>query len=166
MARGQGGGGSHDTIDERDQLPATSMAGVVRATAKKLLGSQNPVIDEVFGSDGNPSPWRWSPVRPDGDWHGAQPAARVRIDQHSRTAQGHMLILADHTGADQGRFSITKFRYVPRERLAVHQAVLKVAAQATCSLGAWRRRGSGWVGIRCAEEINEETVRIFLGLKR
>lgn len=166
VARGQGGDGTHDTVDERDPLPATSLAGVMRATAKSLLGSEHEAIGEVFGSDSRPSPWRWSAARPMYRWHEAVPAARVRIDQGTGTAHDQMLVLSDHTGADQATFSITKFRRLAPEDIDKHKAVLKVAAQATRSLGAWRRRGFGWVGIRCDEEIDEATVRTFLGLKR
>lgn len=177
VARGQGGGGAHDTV-ERDRLPATSLAGVMRATAKTLLGSENQVISSVFGSDSQPSPWRWSaarPVprgngvpaeRPTDDWQQTTPAARVRIDQDTGTAQDQMLVLANHTGAEQATFSITKFRRLAADDLEKHKAVLKVVAQATRSVGAWRRRGFGWVGIRCEEEVDEHTVRTFLELKR
>lgn len=166
VARGQGGDGSHDTVDERDPLPASSLAGVMRATARSLLGSEHEVVNAVFGSDSHPSPWRWSAARPMDRWHATVPAARVRIDQETGTAHDQMLAISDHTGGDQASFSITKFRRVAPEDLGKHKAVLKIAAQATRSLGAGRRRGFGWVGIRCDEEIDEETVRTFLELKR
>lgn len=176
VARGQAGNGAHDTV-EPDPLPTTSLGGVLRATAKTLLGSDNDVIDEVFGSAAHPSPWRFSAARPlprdntpgdqaAGSWQQTTRAARVRIDQNTGTAQDRMLVLAEQTGADQARFSITKFRRLAPEELDKHKAVLKVAAQATRSIGGWRRRGFGWVGIRCDELVDEETARTFLELKR
>lgn len=158
-------------------MPTTSLAGVLRATAKTLLGNDNDVIGEVFGSAAHPSPWRFSAARPlppgdtpgdqaAGSWQQTTRAARVRIDQNTGTAQDRMLVLAEHTGAEQARFSITKFRRLAPEELDTHKAVLKVAAQATRSLGGWRRRGFGWVGIRCDELVDEETARTFLELKR
>nr|WP_233628069.1 RAMP superfamily CRISPR-associated protein [Saccharopolyspora sp. HNM0986] len=165
VASGQGGEGAHDTV-EADRLPASSLAGVVRATAASLLGEKNPVLDEVFGSSAQPSPWRWTPARPCGAWHHANPAARVRIDEATGAAQEDMLVLAEQTGAEAATFSVRRFRHVPAERVDTHKAVLIVAAQATRSLGAWRRRGLGWVGIRCTDEPDEQTVRRFLELKR
>ncbi|MCA1278259.1 RAMP superfamily CRISPR-associated protein [Saccharopolyspora sp. 7B] len=165
VARGEGGRGAHDTIDDTDRLPATSLAGVMRATATTLLGEQNPVLDEVFGSDAIPCPWRWSPARPLHGWQDSTPAARVRIDAETGSAQQDMLVFAEQTGAEQAEFHIRRFRHVAPERRDLHLAVLTIAAQATRSLGAWRRRGLGWVGIRCTHEPDEALVRTFLELR-
>lgn len=165
VSLGQGGNGAHDTVDTRDALPASSLKGVMRATAKTLLGRDHSVIGEVFGSDAEPAPWRWTSARPKEKWHRSAPAARVRIDPDTGAASENMLVFAEQTGADEATFSITRFGFVPSAKLPVHQAVLVVAAQATRSLGAWRRRGSGWVSIRCAQEPDEQLVRRFLELK-
>ncbi|MEV6229055.1 RAMP superfamily CRISPR-associated protein [Saccharopolyspora shandongensis] len=165
VALGHGGNGAHDAVDIEDALPATSLKGVMRATAKTLLGTRNSVIDEVFGSSATPSPWKWSSARPVGDWHPVKPAARVRIDEETGAASEKMLVLAEQTGAERANFTITRIGRVEPQDLPTHEAVLVVAAQATRSLGAWRRRGMGWVGIDCDREPDEQMVTRFLELK-
>ncbi|MGI8310536.1 RAMP superfamily CRISPR-associated protein [Saccharopolyspora hattusasensis] len=172
VALGQGGPGVHNTISQRDALPGSSLKGVVRATAELLLGQENPVLAEVFGSSRKPCPWHWSspvprPTAP-GDrpaWYPAMPSARVRIDRKPRTAAEDMLSIAEQTGAESATFAVTQTARI--EDLATHQDVLVVAAQATRSLGALRRRGLGWVGIACtSHEPDEAAVRRFLQLKQ
>jgi CRISPR/Cas system CSM-associated protein Csm3 (group 7 of RAMP superfamily) len=165
VALGQGGSGVHNTISQRDALPSTSLKGVMRATAKLLLGTENPVVGEVFGSERLSCPWRWSSAQPETGWARPQPTARVRIDRETHTSTEDMLSMAEQTGATRAAFSVTQFGHVADP--AAHQAVLVIAAQATRSLGALRRRGLGWVGIACtSHEPDETTVRRFLQLKQ
>ncbi|MGP4020999.1 RAMP superfamily CRISPR-associated protein [Saccharopolyspora sp. 5N708] len=164
VALGEGSAGVHDTVSRDDPLPSHGIKGVMRATAKLLLGKENPVVAEVFGSDYAPSPWRWSSATPQERWYPAQPTARVNIDPDTHTARDDMLSITEQTGAATATFNVTQFGHVTD--LAAHQAVLVVAAQATRSLGALRRRGLGWVGIRCtSHETDEATVRRFLQLR-
>ncbi|WP_235883661.1 RAMP superfamily CRISPR-associated protein [Saccharopolyspora elongata] len=172
VALGQGGPGVHNTISQRHALPGSSLKGVVRATAGLLLGTDNPVVAEVFGSSRQPCPWHWSsPVprahEPDEQpaWYPAMPSARVRIDRETHTAVEDMLVIAEQTGAESATFTVTQTARI--DDLAKHQDVLVVAAQATRSLGSLRRRGLGWVGIACtSHEPDEDTVRRFLQLKQ
>ncbi|MGW1677944.1 RAMP superfamily CRISPR-associated protein [Saccharopolyspora sp. NPDC002376] len=173
VALGQGGPGVHNTISRRDALPASSLKGVVRATAALLLGPDNPAVAEVFGSSRRPCPWHWSSPQPSireddqarASWYAPMPTARVRIDRETHTAAEDMLAIAEQTGAESATFAVTQTARI--DDLAKHQDVLLVAAQATRSLGALRRRGLGWVGIACtSHEPDEATVRRFLELKQ
>lgn len=165
VALGEAGSGVHDTVSSLDALPSTSLKGVMRATAKLLLGTENPVVGEVFGSERLSCPWRWSSAQPETSWAPPQPTARVRIDREKHTATKDMLAITEQTGATRATFSVTQFGHVADP--AAHHAVLVIAAQATRSLGALRRRGLGWVGITCtSHEPDETTVRRFLQLKQ
>lgn len=169
VSLGQGGPGVHNTISQQHALPGSSLKGVMRATTKLLLGEENRLVNEVFGSSRGESPWHWStPVPRDRDdqpnWYPATPSARVRLNEN-HTAAEDMLAITEQTGAETATFTITQRQRV--KDLATHLDVLVVAAQATRSLGALRRRGLGWVAIRCtSHEPDEATAHRFLELRR
>lgn len=146
-------GGNRDgiaTIDPDEPLPATSLKGVMRATAKRVLGKDSRLVKNVFGSGRTPTPWRWSPAVPDEQgWESPQPAARVSIDPATSTARPDMLAFSEHTQAAHASFRITQHGGIREEDLATHRALLAISGQATRSIGALRRRGLGWVSIRC-----------------
>lgn len=150
VSTGQAAAGVDATIDEGDPLPATSLKGVMRATAKQLLGEHAPLVDEVFGNSKQPCPWHWGDAVPvAGHWAQPQVTARVQIDPSTRTATRDMLALAEETAAARAEFVLT--RMAPVVDAGLHAAVLAIAARATRSLGAARRRGLGWVSISCPD---------------
>jgi len=154
VSTGHAAPGVDAAVDPTDPLPASSLKGVMKATAAEL-GVDAELIDAVFGSPLRESPWAWSCADPvDDDWSAPQPVSRVRLDEH-HSASHDMLGIVErtHTGA-------AEFTVVQRARcatgtddeaqaVAAHRALLTVCATATRSLGATRRRGMGWVHIRC-----------------
>ena len=142
--------GVDNAVDPADPLPSTSLKGVMRGTARQLLGAAPPLIDEVFGSARVPSPWSWSNAKPDGTgWSVPQLAARVRIDERTHTAAHDMIGIAEQTWAPTACFTVTQVAHVGAP--ALHRTLLALAACGTRSLGANRRRGLGWVSITCAD---------------
>lgn len=150
VSTGQAATGVDATIDPDDPLPATSLKGVMRATAKRLLGEDATLVGEVFGNTEQPCPWHWGDaVRSVGGPWLRQITARVQIDPVTRTATRDMLALAEETAAARAEFVLT--RMAPVADTGLHAAVLAIAARATRSLGAARRRGLGWVSISCPD---------------
>lgn len=162
VSTGEAAAGVDATIDMRDPLPATSLKGVMRATAKQLLGEHADLVGRVFGDAERPCRWHWGDAVPVGDpWAPRQITARVQIDRTSRTATRDMLALAEETTAARAEFVIT--RMAPVQDVELHAAVLAIAGRATRSLGAARRRGLGWVSISCPDvTLNRATVEKVL----
>nr|WP_245818863.1 hypothetical protein [Haloechinothrix alba] len=138
----------------------------MRATAKNLLGPDSDHVQEVFGGDHGPSPWRWSSARPDGEgWFEPYPAARIAIDEATHTARDDMLAFAEQTAADRATFTVTQFGHIDGDTMRRHELVLAISGQATRSIGALRRRGLGWVSIRCTDRhLDEDAVDEFMEL--
>ncbi|GAA4415677.1 hypothetical protein GCM10023148_12200 [Actinokineospora soli] len=166
VSTGAAHAGIDAVIDRDDPLPATSLKGLMRATATALLGDA-PIIAAVFGSPATPTPWRWSAATPDSDgWHTPKPAARVTIDPDTHTARPDMLGTAEQTGATSATFTVTPRHPLPTDTLDLHRLVLAVAGQATRSLGGNRRRGLGWVAITCPDiALDTAATRRFLDLR-
>lgn len=173
VSTGTARAGVDATADMTDPLPATSLKGLMRASAATLLGPNTALVNEIFGSPATPSRWRWSNARPDpGGWHPAQPAARVRIDPTTHTAAPGMLATTEQTGACHAEFTVSPARTITTGTLTADaverdRLVLAVAGQAIRSLGANRRRGLGWVTVRCQDfPIDQSVTRRFLELHR
>ncbi|MGH3692485.1 MAG: RAMP superfamily CRISPR-associated protein [Pseudonocardiaceae bacterium] len=150
VSTGQAAEGVDATIDTSDPLPATSLKGVMRATAKQLLGEHAPLVGEVFGDAKRPCRWHWGDAVPAGkQWAEPQITARIQIDLATGTAKHDMLALAEETTAARAEFVITRMGLV--DDMELHAAVLAIAARGTRSLGAARRRGLGWVSIMCPD---------------
>ncbi|WP_017975258.1 RAMP superfamily CRISPR-associated protein [Actinopolyspora halophila] len=167
VSTGHARSGVDATVSREDPLPNTSVKGVMRATATRLLGDDATIVEEVFGSPRVESPWRWGRVTtPDGStWHRPQAAARLKIDPCTRTASTDMLAISEQTGAELAGFSVTQRHHLPPEELHRHRLVLAVTGQAIHSLGAETRRGLGWVGITCTNvDLDEQAVTDFLEL--
>ncbi len=54
ISTGAAAAGVNATIDRNDPLPATSLKGVMRATAKQLLGEDAELVGQVFGDAKQP----------------------------------------------------------------------------------------------------------------
>lgn len=150
VSTGEAAPGLDATIDPDNPLPATSLKGVMRATAGTLLGEQAPIVDQVFGSTEHPCPWHWSDAHLLGERVRPSVTARVKIDSDKHTATRDMLALAEETCAPRAEFQIMATARLKPDQLKLHGIVLAVAARATRSLGAARRRGLGWVSLSCA----------------
>jgi CRISPR/Cas system CSM-associated protein Csm3 (group 7 of RAMP superfamily) len=139
-------------VDLADPLPADSLKGVMRAAAADLLGGKHPVISEVFGTTAKPSPWAWSPAKPPGrDWLRGDLSLRhrVTIDGGTNSALKDHLVLGEQVWVPAARFEVSRTGVLDAKVLTEdeHALVLRCAAGGVHGLGAWRRRGLGWVGI-------------------
>lgn len=138
-------------LDAHDPLPADHLKGVMRAAAVSLLG-QHRVVTDVFGSPATPSPWSWSSAALDGQpgqqWQ-ISTRHRVAIDPDRHSARKDHLVLGEQAWAPSARFQVSRVGLLDPGALAEadHVLVLRCAAAGVHGLGAWRRRGLGWVGI-------------------
>lgn len=130
-------------IDREDPLPADHLKGVMRDAAAAMIGTRHPVLDEVFGSKRTPCPWAWSSAEAgDGGWNfGVN--YRVKIDSGTHSAERDHLVFGEQAWPDTATFEVTG----PAAPADQHLLVLRCAAAGVHNLGAWRRRGLGWVGI-------------------
>lgn len=147
------------TVDPGDPLPADHLKGVMRAAAAQLLANRDhQAILEVFGSPRSPSPWSWSHASAAGT-DGMGPASqdgwsvtrrhRVQIDPEHHSALKDHLVPAEQAWAPAAHFTISRVGLIPLDGLSerTHISLLRCAAAGVHGLGAWRRRGLGWVGI-------------------
>jgi len=133
VSTGEAAPGIDATIDRCDPLPATSLKGVMRATAKRLLGEKAPLVSAVFGGPATPSPWHWSDA--EAHWHRPQATARVQLDRETHTARPDMLALAEETWAQRAEFHVTRIGSLgggtgPASDPTLHAAVLAIAGRA------------------------------------
>jgi CRISPR/Cas system CSM-associated protein Csm3 (group 7 of RAMP superfamily) len=147
VATGSARGGTDETVDLADPLPASSLKGLMRACARELLPGARGLVDAVFGTAAEPSPWHWEPVvfatTP-------QPhtRARVKIDPVTGTAADGHLMFGEELWATTGRFRVTgPGHWIHPHPEEDHRTVLVCAAAGVKSLGADRRRGLGWVSL-------------------
>lgn len=147
--------------DLREPLPADHVKGVMRAEAARLLeiasgeevsvggsGRACQLLSCVFGTARNPSPWHWSEVLPKHGWAAPELRSRVRIDEETGAAQRDLLVMASATFAESARFAVETESFTELGTpLDVQAALLRLAGRSVHHLGAWRRRGLGWVGL-------------------
>jgi CRISPR/Cas system CSM-associated protein Csm3 (group 7 of RAMP superfamily) len=147
-----GGSYADDGIDaagtDFDPLPADSLKGVMRAAAANLLGEKHPLVGEVFGDTRTPSAWSWTAAQPigEGTWTPSL-RHRVAIDSQEFAALKEHLVLAEQMWVPQARFTIERIRHLTLVQARRSVALLRVSAGTVHGLGAWRRRGLGWVEI-------------------
>lgn len=133
-------------LDRHDPLPADHLKGLMRAAAAEQLGVPLEVVGEVFGSPRTPSPWAWSSAVPESEWAFSY-RHRVEIDPEYHSALKDHLVLGEQAWAERARFEVSQVGQIPAEDLGRQVMVLRGAASAVHGLGAWRRRGLGWVGV-------------------
>lgn len=162
-------------LDQDDPLPADHLKGVMRAAAINLLASDGQdqwAVAEVFGSPRVPSPWSWSSATVDeraGQTWTISRRHRVTIDPDTHSARKDHLVLGEQAWAPAARFQVARVGLPDAGRLAEeeHVLILRCAAAGVHGLGAWRRRGLGWVGISPDDEaVSADDVRRLLVLRR
>jgi hypothetical protein len=118
------------------------------AAAVELIG--RPSAEEVFGSPARQSAWAWSSARPDGPQWMFSRRHRVAIDSATHTAREDHLVLGEQAFTPSARFAVDRVRHLEPAEAGWQVLVLRAAAGAVHGIGAWRRRGLGWVGIEPA----------------
>lgn len=129
-----------------DPLPASSLKGAMRATARRVVGPDHWLIGEIFGTEGDASPWSWSSAHFDtAVATGAR--TRIAIDDDTHTVIENALVRSQHYEAATATYQIEATGPIPAGQVDHHRDVLVAAARGTQSLGADRNRGFGWVTI-------------------
>jgi len=151
VSTGLAGPGVDATVDPNCLLPASSLKGVMRESARWFFDED--LVDKVFGSASSPSPWGWCEVEFD-NVPKIMHRARVAIGE-SGTAIGGALMFQEEAWPDIGYFEVEQI--LPTKKMDQHRKVLTVAAHGVHALGADRNRGLGWVEIsRC--DINATVI--------
>ena len=152
------GRGADAGIDRSQPLPAESLKGLMRASARILLGcgreDEHPLIGEVFGVEARPSPWGWEAAVPaSGSWPDPVLSARVRIDGRTHAAvEDHLATVEQIWLTEPAVFQVEPLGVIPPAALDDHRLLLRAAACGIHSLGADRRRGLGWVTVTCTSD--------------
>jgi hypothetical protein len=157
------GRGADSGIDHAQPLPAESLKGLMRASARTLLSctlnTEHDLISEVFGAASQPSPWAWTPAFPrTGRWPHPTLSARVRIDPDTHSAVEDYLATVEQIWPDEPAiFDVEPIGIVPPDRLTDQRLLLRAAACGIHALGADRRRGLGWVTVSCPADPLTDT---------
>ncbi|MEU9774278.1 RAMP superfamily CRISPR-associated protein [Streptomyces sp. NPDC047968] len=192
VATGTGRPGLDAAVDRDNLLPASTLKGLMRDSAERLLPGLPRLVEAVFGGPHHPTPWGWEAARfpsgqdpePPGDaTHsdagadnrpGHRPVvttrARVRLDEDSGAALHDHLLYGEEVWAHSAEFTVTRHGPLldtggpPLDRDG-HLAVLACAAAGVHSLGADRRRGLGWVHCTPADpRVDEALIMRFTAL--
>ena len=147
IASGTGSDGKDLAVDVDEPLNASHIKGRMKASCRTVLGLNDEVIDEVFGSSSSESPWTWMSARPVSEWDTSGTRHRVMIDPMTHTAIVDHLVRTQYVVADAATFYVEAFGVIPPHRLSVHAAVIRCSGAAVHEIGGWRRRGLGWVGV-------------------
>lgn len=161
-------------VDTSDALPADHLKGVMRAAADEIFGQRNHwAVNEVFGSPAAPSPWTWSSAEPlgtvaqkDGGWKVSE-RHRVTIDAETHSAKKVHLVLGEQAWAERAQFTVSRAgSFPPGHGLdeTDHARILRCAAAGVHGLGAWRRRGLGWVGLNA--DVTADDVAAILAIRQ
>lgn len=145
--------GLDSVVDTADPLPPVHLKGLMRAEARSLLGLPKAggvgpavaLVDAVFGSPTSPGPWHWSTVTPLSGWRLPELRSRVAIDAHTHSAVKDALVMATNIYTETAQFTVSLMQ--AGQAPTQHAALLRLSARSVHHLGAWRRRGLGWVGI-------------------
>jgi CRISPR/Cas system CSM-associated protein Csm3 (group 7 of RAMP superfamily) len=151
VATGAASDGLDAAFDPASPLPSSSLKGLMRDQAKRVLQVDPALVEEIFGSPGSPSPWWWSDAAIDFGPPGRDGAERVRtqlqIDQATFTAVDKTLRTSGELWPSGAEFEVRRRRAIPGGESARHEAVLSARARAITALGSDRRRGLGWVSV-------------------
>ena len=156
VATGTAAPGADATVDPDALLPAASLKGLMRDTARQLFADDD--VAAVFGGGGQPSPWSWCSARFEPEAPPVTRRARIRRDERGVTDRGALLV-QEEVWPERATFEIEQVLPVPREGLERQRLVLTAAAHAVHALGADRRRGLGWVGVARTDASPDDIAR-------
>jgi len=154
ISTGKPSGGYDNTVGD-DPLPASSLKGVMRASADHLAVATSSesiaaTINAVFGAKGEPGAWAWTSAS-----FGTAPVrvgrSRIAIDPATHTVEKGALMRGQHFEAEDATFEVTQSEWLTDEVRDRHHQLLCAAAMGTHSLGGHRNRGLGWVRIEPTE---------------
>jgi CRISPR/Cas system CMR subunit Cmr4 (Cas7 group RAMP superfamily) len=162
VATGNADDGADTAIDVRVPVPGSSLKGLMRATARDILGGlgprqhggDDPLVVEVFGDeptapgrDDGGSPWHWDDVRFDSRLPDPVLGNRIRIQAKTGTVADGALMVAQQLPPATGTAKIWRSGKVDPARLPTHLALLVVTARLVDGAGGDRRAGTGWVSL-------------------
>lgn len=161
VATGWGRPGIDAAVDWDNLLPASTLKGVMRDAAERLLPGLPRLVEQVFGGPHHPTPWGWESARFVGEQPVVLTRARIALDEDSGAARRDHLLYGEEVWARAAEFAITQHGPLPDTDSPAldhegHLAVLACAAAGVHSLGASRRRGLGWVKCTPADPVVDE----------
>lgn len=155
------------TIDHDDPLPADHLKGLMRTEAEALLAHghvDQALIDSVFGNTAQASPWTWMGATPASRPWTFATRERVSLDAQTHTALKDALVSGEVAWCPTSRFEVRQSRHVPDADRERQTALLTVSAAAVHHVGAWRRRGLGWVTVRpLRSSVTQSTLQVLRG---
>lgn len=155
VATGAAAEGLDTVLNLADPLPGSNLKGLMRDAARQPLRADPGLVNQVFGSQFDESPWVWCGAEPvAGGWGQASVRARLEIDEHTHTAKEDLVAFGQILEpSGPARFQILRRGAVADADLPAHTALLRACAAAVKHLGAERRRGLGWVTVVPAAPI-------------
>lgn len=147
IATGQARDGVAVTVNRADPLPASSLKGLMRASARDLFPGRPELIGAVFGASGQASPWHWDSAELTAPPHVEQ-RARIAIAPETGAVREDFFRLGEEIWATTAALRITQRLPLDAATRTRHTTVLACAAAGVHALGADRRRGWGWVDLR------------------
>jgi hypothetical protein len=138
-------------FDPAEPLPAEHLKGLMRYEARSLLADTGDagteLIAATFGEPGGQeSPWHWTSAEPlDPQGWSADIRHRVKINPITHAAERDHLVAASAAYTQAARFRVCLMASADQPK--VQAALLRLSARSIHHLGAWRRRGLGWVGV-------------------
>lgn len=138
-------------LDRGDPLPADHLKGVMRAAAVDIF-ADGQRVGAVFGTPRTSSPWAWTRAWPEPGSDGSAGwrfthRHRVAIDGETHAARKDHLVHGELAFAEAASFTVDLVGGVDPADVPWHVSLLRVSAAGVHGLGAWRRRGLGWVAI-------------------
>jgi CRISPR/Cas system CSM-associated protein Csm3 (group 7 of RAMP superfamily) len=165
VASGSPSDGLDAAYDAANPLPSSSLKGLMRDQAKRVLEIDAEVLDEIFGTAAAPSPWWWSDAVVDPSPAGGRVRSQLQIDPDTFTAVEKTLRTSGEVWPASARFEVRRRRAVPSGREPLHEAVLAASASAISALGSDRRRGLGWVSVIPGEPWDDTKHQLLLSCR-
>jgi CRISPR/Cas system CSM-associated protein Csm3 (group 7 of RAMP superfamily) len=169
VASGAASDGLDAAYDAANPLPSSSLKGLMRDQASRVLEVNAAVVDEIFGTAAAPSPWWWSDAVIDPGPLGSSGSERIRtqlqIDPVTFTAADKTLRTCGELWPPGAHFEVRRRRAIPSKRVPLHESVLAASARAISALGSDRRRGLGWVSVIPDEPWDEAKYQLLFSCR-